>query len=524
MGGAVTFAVLGDQQLKPWLEQQLAAGTVVTLVHMKFRCKLFTASDAALIEGDVDKDSLPVLKKLASKNQLRRLEILEAEFIKFDHAPADWASRSLPAAKEDVTAWDKKRQGLFGVGGRGKSLSARDAERVWQDAAGHCMYRGCAEDLRSTSLTTKTARVGYLAHIVAADADGPRGNPITSASLSSAPDNVMLMCDAHHRLIDRIAVDTHPVSYLQEMRKEHALLVNAQLAALKYPRAQGVSLLADIGGVPASFDIRDGCQAMMAKHFMPMPQVQSICRYTNRDDRLQQGAWGKILHDMEHDLLELMRLKRPEQPLGGFAESLCIFPLHLVPILVLAGRIFGEARNIDIFQYHRERKSWQWDSTALAGPPKTFWLKEGKVTPSSGEILLSIELTANIDEAALPTAIANPVKNGEMRWMRIGLNNPHHTVIKHPDDLAQFTAIAREAIRLIHDDIRASRVHLIGVAPASSLFRFGQLLQPGHHPVYRIYDRPDQKQPFQPALDVDGQHVVESNPIDHTECKKIALR
>lgn len=33
------------------------------------------------------------------------------------------------------------------------------------------------------------------------------------------------------------------------------------------------------------------------------------------------------------------------------------------------------------------------------------------------------------------------------------------------------------------------KVHLIAVSPASTVFRFGQMLQAGHHPEYLVYDR-----------------------------------
>ena len=84
---------------------------------------------------------------------------------------SDWTL--LEAKVKDITALKKARDELFG------------------------------QDLGSTPLTTKNARIAYLAHIVASDPDGPRGNE-SSHALSDSPENIMLMCDGHHRLIDRI--------------------------------------------------------------------------------------------------------------------------------------------------------------------------------------------------------------------------------------------------------------------------------------------------------------------------------
>lgn len=38
-------------------------------------------------------------------------------------------------------------------------------------------------------------------------------------------------------------------------------------------------------------------------------------------------------------------------------------------------------------------------------------------------------------------------------------------------------------------------------------FPVRQLLQPGHHPVYQLYDRPDGASTFLPAFKIEGQQV-----------------
>ena len=43
----------------------------------------------------------------------------------------------------------------------------------------------------------------YIAHIIASNPDGPRGDEIRSHQLSDKIENMMIMCDKHHRLIDR---------------------------------------------------------------------------------------------------------------------------------------------------------------------------------------------------------------------------------------------------------------------------------------------------------------------------------
>jgi hypothetical protein len=85
--------------------------------------------------------------------------------------------------------------------------------------------------------------------------------------------------------------------------------------------------------------------------------------------------------------------------------------------------------------------------------------------------------------------------------------NPGFDCIAHPDDLDQFMQVARKTIIHVQDVMRVKKVHLIAISPASTVFRFGQMLQPGHHPEYIIYDRASREYPFVPAFSITGHNV-----------------
>ncbi|MDN7894375.1 SAVED domain-containing protein [Burkholderia cepacia] len=96
---------------------------------------------------------------------------------------------------------------------------------------------------------------------------------------------------------------------------------------------------------------------------------------------------------------------------------------------------------------------------------------------------------------------------GSIHRVRITTAAPNNGCIRHLDDLEQFKRVARDAVAYVHDTLRAKRVHLIALAPASSAFSFGQLLQAGHHPAYVLYDRADSSSPFIQTFTIDGQRV-----------------
>ncbi|MGI5927220.1 MAG: hypothetical protein ACOX8A_08600 [Thermacetogeniaceae bacterium] len=74
--------------------------------------------------------------------------------------------------------------------------------RLWGKAAGRCEYDGCNEPLWLDSLTKAQFNVAYIAHIFADTPTGPRGDPALSEELKADINNLMLLCDKHHRLID----------------------------------------------------------------------------------------------------------------------------------------------------------------------------------------------------------------------------------------------------------------------------------------------------------------------------------
>lgn len=119
----------------------------------------------------------------------------------------------------------------------------------------------------------RTANKGYIAHIIGSSEDGPRGNAELSKALAKDPDNVMLLCDGCHRVIDRDESDKHPVEVLRRKKAEHEdwisrsvglrpasqshiLRFTNQIAANEtaIPVDMCIAAMQAIGRTPASFD------------------------------------------------------------------------------------------------------------------------------------------------------------------------------------------------------------------------------------------------------------------------------
>lgn len=472
-------------------------------MHAGTTCKVYEKADlrGVLLSADPEGKSKSAFKALAKQKRLLTVDISTSEMAGATMANAAWKPEK--ASEHDVEAFLEQRKVHLGrVTGRGDPISLDTANQVWADAGGCCMFKGCGKDLSIVPLYNKGARIAYLAHIIASDPEGPRGTKAESHALSNHPENIMLMCDAHHRLIDSFAPELFEAPRLREMRREHTSKVRSYRAAMRHPEAQVMTLFADLGNIPTHFPDSEFMEALLAEEFSMHSDVKRHLTYQHRDERTSPDFWGNYLREMEFPIRNLVQdLGRPR------TGELAVFPVHHSPTLVLAGRIVGEARKVHVFQRSRKRRSWQWNPDAAAHPAGAFKVA-GLTNTQVDEVLLTVELTAHLDARTFPDGLAKAVASGDMPWIRLTTDAPNGECIQRKEDLAQVVDVARSAINSIQDKMRAERVHLIVVCPASAAFSIGQLMQAGHHATFILYDRPNGEQPFREAFTINGHSVV----------------
>src|SRR3954452_23629926 len=100
------------------------------------------------------------------------------------------------------------------------SISADATLRLWVLAGGRCEY--CNRYLLEDEYTTYAYNLAEPAHIVgAAESPGsPRGVDSLPLDQREEPENLMLLCREHHRLIDSL-IEEHTVDGLHQMKRLH---------------------------------------------------------------------------------------------------------------------------------------------------------------------------------------------------------------------------------------------------------------------------------------------------------------
>ena len=93
--------------------------------------------------------------------------------------------------------------------------------KLWVTAGGRCEYPGCNTLLYRDDVTLANLNRAYIAHIIADSPNGPRGDKILSKKLAKEFSNLMLLCDTHHKLIDKEDTVGHPVTLLEKYKSQH---------------------------------------------------------------------------------------------------------------------------------------------------------------------------------------------------------------------------------------------------------------------------------------------------------------
>ena len=104
------------------------------------------------------------------------------------------------------------------------SIAEKEIKLLWGRAAGHCSNPDCRQKLSETHGADESFLTGEMAHIIAQNVGGPRGNSDGGPDTYS---NLILLCPTCHTKIDKAPKGTYPVEHLQSWKNQHEEWVNS---------------------------------------------------------------------------------------------------------------------------------------------------------------------------------------------------------------------------------------------------------------------------------------------------------
>jgi hypothetical protein len=506
-----------DPEMSRLVGKELSAGLVSVLVAANgYQARLFGRRDAVspwaeIGTGDLDEETANALSPVARAGSLFWVDVVGTLS---SFAPT--AQVAAAATMNAVNAWRKRRDKATGTAGRQGEVSASTQREVEALAAWRCQFDGCGEDLREHGTSVKHANYGYLAHIIASSADGPRGDSTLSGTLANDASNIMLLCDKCHRLIDRVDPALYDVNRLREMRDRNICEVKRLLNALSYPTAHMVVVGGYIEGQNAGFNQRAAEEAMWGRRLRSATAESFwfLRNGGNLPDSTHDQYWGGLFQTLNTEIASMQSYLNGTSRGGPACTAVALFPTHVTSIQILAGRLIGNSTTVHLFQPNRNAPAgtrgerWAWPPGAPDPAADKYQLKTLVEHSGQDEGALLVYLTASVDESELPPAIA-----ATMPMMELRAQQPNHAVIAAQKDLDALAVHMDNALRRLQDEWRVHRVHLVVVAPASACVLLGQKLQARHHANVVLYERkrvpPGQgRGPFVPTIEI-GQSEVQ---------------
>ena len=115
---------------------------------------------------------------------------------------------------------DSKELIAYKVTNISREIKPSTERMLWGVSAGVCEFGGCTNKLFSHHVTKENVNLSEKAHIYAFSAGGKRPSLLRFTSKINDIDNLMLVCERCHKLID--SEDTeYSAEQLMAMKKEH---------------------------------------------------------------------------------------------------------------------------------------------------------------------------------------------------------------------------------------------------------------------------------------------------------------
>lgn len=361
-------------------------------------------------------------------------------------------------------------------------------------AAGYCQYRGCGKRLLGDDLTGEVFNTAWVAHVIASKPGGPRGDGRQSEQLRDDIGNLMLLCDEHHRLIDKKSPQGHPPELLLEMKQDHESRIELACGIPPDSKSHVLLYAANIGDHKTALSYALTAPALLQRRRYPVREFFDI----QAKDTLRRDDDPQYWSEERNHLVGKYR-SRVEPVLATGAEThVSVFALAPQPLLILLGTLLSDKTNVHVYQRHREPEpSWLWpdpmDEDRELVPKLVTRPTAHKQPPA---LVLSLSATVAEDR------VAAAMPDGYELW-HVTIPRPNTHCIRSPRDLVvwrKFIAEVLEEIKAVHG--QGTLLHVFPVMPNSAAVCLGLVRQQKADLPLRLYDQ-IQGRGFVPAFTID---------------------
>lgn len=206
------------------------------------------------------------------------------------------------------------------------------------------------------------------------------------------------------------------------------------------------------------------------------PEENRLRRYDMVVDMQQYSIDGGVWDDSEQYILQQAREIRQLADEKG-AIKLLYFGIAEVPHILALGAYLGDQRRVEVYDYSRDRDSWQWPESDSPLQVNTNQIPKEVVT-QSGSAVIRVEISYAVADEDVDQVIGKD-RLADIRIQLEGERSPMvASTVRSADDVQHIRETFRKALAdLIHFRPNVNLIHLFISAPAPVCFVIGQELQ-----------------------------------------------
>jgi hypothetical protein len=364
-----------------------------------------------------------------------------------------------------------------------RSYTDRTLKILWGRAAGRCAVPECRRELLGDATDyDPIVVIGDIAHIVAASAEGPRGDPDVSKKERDDYENLVLLCKNCHARLDG-QKNSNTQERIKQLKGDHETWVRKSLPE----RGVGtVGWQALILQGEQRIDVANALGALDPDFSTGEPLILTL-------DPIRQ-SWPEFAVDMHARVEQLFGSADP------FDARFAVFPLAPVSACIALGYELTSRPRVQLLQYHRDARSWRWPQAEAAGElhAPTF---TSPPSAAPGPLVIAFHLSATVTAEQVRTALPAPVGRVDL-----AVAAPSTAWLKAPSQLDALAASARSVFETaVQVYPRCTEWHLFYAGPAPGAVVVGQQLNPTMCPRVQLYEfRLKSSPPYQPSLVLNG--------------------
>lgn len=347
--------------------------------------------------------------------------------------------------------------------------------KLWTKSGGRCQFPGCNQLLYRDELTYTEMNRAHIAHIVADSPDGPRGDQTLSPELAKEFCNLMLLCTAHHKLIDdKSKEDIYTVELLTTYKKEHEKRIEFLTEIDESYKSYLLFFIDNIGNRKPDIEFEDA-------RFAILP------RFPANSNPLEINLTYGAYRDYENDYFidkqkEISRLVDTKVRQISHINHLSVFAFASIPLLIHFGYELGDTISTDIYQRHRNTNSWKWQNTDISD--FQYILNENPLESETKIVALNLSLSGTIRQEEINLIFDKPYS-----YYKITISKPDPNFLKSKNQLDFFKAEIRTLLRKIRETHgHDCEIYLFPAIPLSIAVSIGCILLPKIDPKIHVYE------------------------------------